>query len=72
MRIDPQKWTSDKMKKEQTKHFVPDKRNDTPACNAFQEPDWPNLAALSDEIAKGRRDTNCGNCRRTRVFRKLK
>ena len=60
------------MKKKQTKHFVPDKRNDTPACNGFQCKDWPNLAALPDEIAKTRRDVTCKNCRRTRVFRKLK
>ena len=60
--------------KKQTKHFVLNKEAifSTPVCNIFQEPGWPNLGALPDETAKGRRDTNCGNCRRTRVFRKLK
>lgn len=64
------------MKKKQTKHFVPNKGSlgyGTPACNAFQDlPGWPNLAALLDETAKTRRGVTCGNCRRTRVFRKLK
>ena len=64
------------MKKKQTKHFVPvkiDGDHETPACNCFQElPDWPNLSALSVETAKTRRQVTCGNCRRTRVFRKLK
>ena len=63
------------MKQKQTKHFVPKQDKSgmgVPACNIFQEPDWPNLPALPEEVAKGRRDTNCRSCRRTRVFRKLK
>lgn len=62
-------------KKKQTKHFVLDKDcygTGTPACNCFQVPSWPNLSAFEDEIAKGRRDTNCKRCRRTKVFRKIK
>ena len=65
------------MKRKQTKHFVPNKvdgDHGTPACNCFQDlpAGFPDLAALPEESAKGRRDTNCGRCRRTRVFRKLK
>jgi len=63
------------MRKKQIKHFVPGKDSigcGTPACNCFQEPDFPNLPALRAEVAKTRKDTNCKNCRRTRVFRKLK
>ena len=54
------------------KHFVPNRFYYTPengfaACN--QE-----FYALGDcgEVAKTRKDVTCGNCRRTRVFRKLK
>lgn len=63
------------MKKKQTKHFIPGKDcigTGIPACNAFQEPNWPYLPALPQEVAKTRRGVTCGNCRRTRVFRKLK
>ena len=65
------------MNKKQTKHFIPYKDyagTGTPACNCFQDlpAGLPDLAALLEESAKGRRDTNCGNCQRTRVFRKLK
>ena len=63
------------MKKKRIKHFVPDKDawgSGVPACNIFQEKGWPNLPALPDEVAKTRRGVTCGNCRRTRVFRKLK
>lgn len=63
------------MKRKQIKHFVLKKNYSgmgTPACNCFQEPDWPNLPALSNETAKGRRDTTCKNCRRTKVFKKMK
>lgn len=59
----------------QTKHFVPNKDSigtGTPACNTFQEPDWPDLEALPQEVAKTRRQVTCKNCRKTRVFRKLK
>jgi len=62
--------------KKQTKHFVLNKDAwgcGTPACNCFQDlPDWPELKALQGEIAKGRRDTTCRNCRRTKIFRKVK
>ena len=59
----------------QTKHFVPHKDNigiGISACNIFQEPGWPNLETLPHETAKTRRQVTCKNCRRTRVFRKLK
>lgn len=62
------------MKRKQTKHFVLEKDDDgagTPACNCFQElPNFPNLIAIPNEIAKTRRDTTCKNCRRTKIFRK--
>ena len=65
------------MKKKQIKHFVPEKneRGDgVPACNGFADKDIGSLIIFSGwgEIAKTRRDVTCGNCRRTRVFRKLK
>jgi len=64
------------MKKEKIKHFVPDKDydgNGLPACNCFQGGfEAVSLPALPEEIAKRRRGVTCGNCRRTRVFRKLK
>jgi len=65
-----------RMKRKQTKHFVLEKDGDgvgIPACNCFQKGlDFPNLAAFSNEIAKTRRDTTCKNCRRTKIFRKVK
>ncbi len=72
------------MKKKQTKHFVPDKdfyidnrgRDLTmvgiPACRCYRDANGAPLKAFNTETAKGRRDTTCGRCRRTKVFRKLK
>lgn len=62
------------MKKKQVKHFVPNKNynSGTPACNGFQCEGFPNLETFPDETAKTRRNVTCKNCRRTRVFRKLK
>lgn len=64
--------------KKQIKHFVPIKKAKdgwgTPACNCFQIPGWPNLEALPErgEVAKTRRGVTCGNCRRTKIFRRIK
>ncbi len=66
------------MKKKKIKHFVPNKdrvhNNGVPACRCFDHLLAKNIPALIHlgEVAKGRRDTNCGSCRRTKVFRKLK
>ena len=64
-----------KKQKKWTQHFVPNKARwggGIPACNGFQCKGFPTLEAFSDETAKTRRGVTCGNCRRTRVFRKLK
>ncbi len=62
------------------KHFVPIKDWDAgggtgdiggiPVCKGFKKgyPAWKGFG----EIAKTRRGVTCGNCRRTRVFRKLR
>ena len=72
------------MKKKQVKHFVPnkDKYGDnrgemgTPACKCFGyshcTQDFYFLPTLPEEIAKTRKQVTCKNCRRTRVFRKIK
>ncbi len=67
------------MKKKQTKHFVPNEDRDkcgmgVPACSCFGYGRFTRtlLPALPEEIAKTRRGVNCGNCRRTRIFRRLK
>ena len=68
------------MKKKPTKHFVSviDRSADggsglsggVPAGNCYGKklPAWTGFG----EIAKTRRGVTCGNCRKTRVFRKLK
>ncbi len=61
--------------KKQILHFVPfkiDGDHGTPACNAFQEPGWSGLSTLLKETAGTRKQVTCKNCRRTRIFRKLK
>lgn len=65
------------MKKKQTKHFVPNKSSygdGVPACDCFSFADFDGLFAFSSEgeVAETRRGVTCGNCKRTRVFRKLK
>lgn len=63
------------MSKKQILHFVPDKDyigSGTPACNAFQEPNWPNLPTFLRETARTRRQVTCGNCKRTKLFRKVR
>ena len=66
------------MKKKQTKHFVPNKDSEgsgIAACNGFTGSygivSYPAHTHWG-EVAKTRRGVTCGNCRRTRVFRKLK
>jgi hypothetical protein len=66
------------MKKKQIKHFIP-KRFDInpslkcgyPACHCYHGYTGE-LCALSDEGNLTRKGVTCRNCRRTRVFRKLK
>ena len=72
------------MKKKQTKHFVPnqdsyiDNRGPAlslvgiPACKCYRDFGGIPLKAFRMETAKGRWDTNCKNCRRTKIFRKVK
>lgn len=64
------------MKKKQIKHFVPNLicKVGTPACQGFNFNGNRDMPAFVDdgEIAKTRRGVTCGNCRRTRIFRKLK
>ena len=66
------------MKKKQTKHFVPHIEEfingGVPACQGFNFGGNRDLPASVDagEVAKTRREVTCGNCRRTRVLRKLK
>ena len=59
------------MKKKQIKHFVveifPISRSGIPACNLGAY-----IFDANGTIAKTRRGVTCGNCRRTRIFRKLK
>lgn len=64
-------------KKKQVKHFVPDKDSEgmgVPACNCFgfSSITQGDLPALPEEVAKTKRGVTCKNCRRTRIFRKLK
>jgi hypothetical protein len=60
----------------QIKHFVPEKLYEGkwgyPACRCYQNSILGCLVALSDEAAKTKNQVTCKNCRRTRVFRKLK
>ena len=67
------------MKKKQTKHFVPKKDErgaGIPACHGFGKfGDGDFLWAFKtpfEEVAGSRKTTTCGNCQRTRVFRRLK
>lgn len=67
------------MTKKQTKHFVADKDTEgsgITACNCFGYGEHPRIPLSGHihwgEVAKTRRGVTCGNCRRTRVFRKLK
>ncbi len=66
------------MKKKLTKHYVPEKSAPLihnygyPACHCYRHSIIGNLVALAEEGNLTRRGITCGNCRRTRVFRKLK
>lgn len=73
------------MKKKQIKHFVPnrnsfyvDNRGDgytlvgIPTCKCYRDYHGMPLKAFRLETTKTRRGVTCGNCRRTRVFLKLK
>jgi len=59
------------MKKKQIRHFVPIRPyvpdSGPAACNS----DFYAIGTMG-EVAKTRRGVTCGNCRRTRIFRKLK
>jgi len=71
-----------KMKEKQTKHFVLDEElvstlkgeMGTPVCKCFGRSIISGnfLSAFPEEIAKTKRGVTCGNCRRTRIFRKIK
>lgn len=63
--------------KKQIKHFVSNKDMagmGVPVCNGFgfSNITQSDLPALPEEVAKTRKHVTCKNCRRTRVFRKLK
>lgn len=66
------------MKKKQIKHFVPHiatfMNGGVPACQCYNFNGNRDMPAFADdgEIAKTRRGVTCKNCRKTRVFRKLK
>ena len=65
------------MMKKKTKHFVPNKNyngSGYPACNGYTDCQGSSFLAYAawGEIAKTRRSVTCGNCRRTRIFRKIK
>jgi len=64
-----------------TKHYIPHKekglwgRNPLigyPACSCFRDHNRSPLKAFKDESARNRGDTTCGNCKRTKIFRKIK
>ena len=60
-----------------TKHFISNKNSfgdGVPACDGYSFGSYKDLYAFSDagEIAKTRKEVTCKNCRRTRVFKKLK
>ena len=64
------------MKKKQIKHFVTGKyfivpKYGYPVCHCYGDISGY-LIALLDEGTRIRKKVTCGNCRRTRVFRKLK
>ncbi|KKL10068.1 hypothetical protein LCGC14_2559550 [marine sediment metagenome] len=63
------------MKKKQIKHFVSEKSKfgnyGYPVCRCYGDITGY-LVALSDECSITKRGITCKNCRRTRVFRKLK
>lgn len=65
------------MKKKQVKHFVTGKHPHVskygyPVCRCYKSKVVGYLIAFSDEGTQIRKKVTCGNCRRTRVFRKLK
>lgn len=65
------------MKKKQVKHFIPEEftwhpKVGYPACHCYRNGIMGYLVALKDEGNLTRRGVTCKNCRRTRVFRKLK
>ncbi|KKN53848.1 hypothetical protein LCGC14_0598070 [marine sediment metagenome] len=68
------------MREKQTKHFVPNRYNDNrgemgiPICHCFGHGRFTRslLPALPEEIAKTRRGVTCGNCKRTKLFRKVR
>lgn len=65
------------MKKKQTRHFVPDKDrlgNGVPACHCFDHSLVKNMPALAyiGEVARTRKQVTCGNCKRTKLFRKVR
>ena len=64
------------MKKKQIKHFVTGKSYGSvygwPVCRCYPSVTGGYLIAFSDEGTRIRKSVTCGNCRRTRVFRKLK
>ena len=64
------------MKKKQIKHFIPKgfdlvPRCGYPACHCYHS-DIGEVCAFSNEGNLTRKGVTCKNCRRTRVFRKLK
>ena len=64
------------MKKKQIKHFIPKgfdfaPRCGYPACHCYSS-NGMEVCALSDEGNLIRQGVTCKNCRKTRVFRKLK
>lgn len=64
------------MKKKQVKHFIVGKNLAVPeygypACHCYKSP-IGYLIAFNDEGTRARKGVTCGNCRNTRVFRKLK
>ena len=65
------------MKKKQVKHFVTGKspigpgHYGYPVCHCYKSI-VGYLIAFNDEGSRIRKKVTCGNCRRTRVFRKLK
>ena len=63
------------MKKKQIKHFVIRKSYGTkygyPICHCYKSM-VGYLIAFNSEGSRIRKKVTCGNCKRTRVFRKLK
>ena len=65
------------MEKKQTKHFVLSKSKTNmgiPVCNCFGYGRYTrtSLPALPEEVAKTRRGVTCKNCKRTKLFRKVR